>query len=136
VNNAKEAMPQGGGDITIVATADGSEPRACVTVRIIDEGSGIDPTIGHKVFEPFFTTKVSGTGLGLSICREIAEFHRASLTLTRRPHVGTVAEVRFSAVAPRVASLDELGSKKPAAGQANGPNAEGRTKHERGARAL
>jgi signal transduction histidine kinase len=134
VNNAKEAMPQGG-DITIVATSDGSEPRPSVIVRITDEGSGIDPSIGHKVFEPFFTTKVSGTGLGLSICREIAEFHRASLTLSRRPHLGTVAEVRFSAVASRVASLDESGNKKPV-GQASGPNVESRMKHERGARAL
>jgi signal transduction histidine kinase len=106
VNNAREAMPYGG-DITIVAAADGSETLRTVSVKIIDEGSGIDASLAHKVFEPFFTTKASGTGLGLSICREVAEFHRATLTLSRRPERGTVAEVRFSALAVTMPTFDE-----------------------------
>jgi len=67
-----------------------------VIVRVIDEGPGIDPAVRAKIFEPFFTTKPSGTGLGLSICQEIADFHRARLTLFSRTNFGgTVAEVEF-----------------------------------------
>jgi len=64
---------------------------------VLDEGSGIDPTVRPKIFDPFFTTKPSGTGLGLSICREIADFHRARLALLPRSPVdgGTIAEVEF-----------------------------------------
>ena len=95
LRNAIEAMPNGG-TVTIEA-----EPvaRDRVLVRIIDEGSGIAPTVRASIFEPFFTTKPSGTGLGLSICREIANFHRARLTLTPREKPGgTIAEVEFPGV--------------------------------------
>ena len=61
----------------------------------------VDPNVRAKIFDPFFTTKPSGTGLGLSICREIADFHRARLTLVPRSILGgTVAEVEFPCMAP------------------------------------
>jgi signal transduction histidine kinase len=120
VNNAREAMPSGG-EIAIVAAAEGRGGLRTVTVKVIDEGGGIDAGLGHKVFEPFFTTKPSGTGLGLSICREIAEFHRATLTLSRRPKRGTVAEVRFSALAPTVATFDESNNGRHAEDEAQRP---------------
>ena len=67
---------------------------------VIDEGLGVDPTVRAKIFDPFFTTKPSGTGLGLSICREIADFHRARLTLLPRSILGgTIAEVEFPCMA-------------------------------------
>jgi signal transduction histidine kinase len=106
LNNAREAMPHGG-EIRIVATADDSSGPRTVTVSIMDEGTGIEAAYCHRVFEPFFTTKASGTGLGLSICREIAEFHRATLTLSRRAQGGTVAEVRFSILGPSLGLLDD-----------------------------
>ena len=38
-----------------------------IIIKIIDNGSGIDPE--KDVFEPFFTTKEDGTGLGLAIVK-------------------------------------------------------------------
>jgi signal transduction histidine kinase len=100
INNAIEAMPKGG-EISIEGAYSPGPTYGSVVVQVADEGTGIDPTITRKVFEPFFTTKPAGTGLGLSICREIAEFHGATLSLRRRrDRAGTIAEVRFPSTGP------------------------------------
>jgi signal transduction histidine kinase len=100
INNAIEAMPRGG-EIAIEGAHHVGRAPGAVAVQIVDEGTGIDPSISNKVFEPFFTTKAAGTGLGLSICREIAEFHGAALSLRRRrDRPGTIAEVRFPSAGP------------------------------------
>ena len=96
LKNAIEAMPDGGTAIIEAESIAGRSTPDRVVVRVIDEGSGIEPTARAKIFEPFFTTKPSGTGLGLSICREIADFHHARLALLSRSSLsGTIAEVEF-----------------------------------------
>src|SRR5258708_39101007 len=93
---AIEAMRAGGTVVIEAEQASGRSTLDHVTVRVIDEGGGIDPAVRAKVFEPFFTTKPSGTGLGLSICREIADFHHARLTLlSRYAYGGTPAPAGF-----------------------------------------
>jgi signal transduction histidine kinase len=89
LKNAVEAMPNGG-RVTIRCTALSDS----ATVQIIDEGLGFPSSLRSNLFQPFFTTKPQGTGLGLSICREIADFHRASLDLLpRQDRRGTIARV-------------------------------------------
>jgi signal transduction histidine kinase len=100
IRNAQDAMPNGG-TIQIRAQAGSARGGGGVTITVVDEGTGIDPGLKHKVFEPFFTTKPSGTGLGLSICREIADFHHAQLTLDPRvDRAGTIARLEFPARTP------------------------------------
>jgi two-component system sporulation sensor kinase A len=85
-------MPNGG---TVVIRC--IESADTVTVEVIDEGTGFPSSLRANLFQPFFTTKPQGTGLGLSICREIADFHRASLDLLpRTDYRGTAARVVFS----------------------------------------
>jgi signal transduction histidine kinase len=93
--NAVEAMPHGG-TVTIRCTE--SVESNAVSVEVIDEGIGFPASFRANLFQPFFTTKPQGTGLGLSICREIADFHRASLDLSLRNGTrGTIARVVFPA---------------------------------------
>jgi signal transduction histidine kinase len=93
LKNAVEAMPNGGR--ALIRCRDLPDANA-VGVEIVDEGIGIHPSLRANLFQPFFTTKPQGTGLGLSICREIADFHRATLDLSpRKDRPGSVARVTF-----------------------------------------
>jgi PAS domain S-box-containing protein len=54
----------------------------CITIRIIDNGVGMNEAVLSRLFDPFFTTKPigKGTGLGLSISYQIVvEKHRGTL---------------------------------------------------------
>lgn len=77
VVNARDAMPDGG-DIRIetesrTLTEPTKRERVTVpageyvTVRVVDQGTGISPDKLQKVFEPFFTTKRTGEGTGLGL---------------------------------------------------------------------
>ncbi|MBE9164147.1 PAS domain S-box protein [Tychonema sp. LEGE 06208] len=62
-----------------------------VTIRIADNGMGINQEVIHKLFDPFFTTKPvgKGTGLGLSISYQIiVEKHRGKLQCISAPGEG------------------------------------------------
>ena len=70
-----------------------------VVVEIEDTGIGIPEADREQVFERFYRVLGSGadgSGLGLPIVREIAELHRATVTLNPNPSgQGTTAQVLF-----------------------------------------
>lgn len=53
-------------------------------ILITDNGPGVDPSRKEEIFQPFVTTKPpgEGKGLGLFISREIASYHKASLSIS------------------------------------------------------
>jgi hypothetical protein len=85
--NAVQAM-EGGGELTIVTTAQeiGSIPYVRAEVR--DTGPGLASDIIGSIFKPFFTTKKSGTGLGLAITHKIIANHGGNIDIINRPEGG------------------------------------------------
>ena len=76
VNNAYEAMPQGG-KLKITAIS----KDAMVAIDITDNGPGIAKRDIPKLFEPLFTTKPRGIGLGLAISRRLADLNHGEIQL-------------------------------------------------------
>jgi len=94
VNNAVDAMPEGGRIHLAVEAEPGEAPRW--RFALADTGTGIAPEHLPKVFKPMFTTKPEGkgTGLGLAIVREIVRAHGGDVRLDSTQGQGTT--VRFT----------------------------------------
>ncbi|MFT7595940.1 MAG: two-component system sensor kinase FixL, partial [Paracoccaceae bacterium] len=85
VRNAVEALAQTENAKVTIATARLDD---CVTVRIQDNGPGVDDEFQGKLFDAFVTTKTEGMGVGLSICQSIIEGHCGQITARRNPDAG------------------------------------------------
>jgi PAS domain S-box-containing protein len=91
LNNAYDALPDGGGRITVSAQVD--EAAGKVSVSFSDNGKGMSETELRRAQDPFFTTKSKGTGLGLAICRDIVRLHGGSLDIKSSPGMGTTVKI-------------------------------------------
>lgn len=60
-----------------------------ITIKIIDNGSGIEADKLNKIFEPNFTTKNSGTGLGLAIAKTIIQASGGDIQVTSTKNKGS-----------------------------------------------
>lgn len=88
VNNAYEAMPQGGKLKITAASKDGM-----VAIDFTDNGPGIAKKDIPRLFEPLFTTKPRGIGLGLAISRRLADLNHAEIQLKSKLREGTTFTV-------------------------------------------
>lgn len=79
LQNAADAMPQGG-VVTIDASLDtDGKGSSMVRIAVADQGTGLDEETAQHLFEPFWTTKTSGTGLGLATVYRIIESHGGTI---------------------------------------------------------
>lgn len=94
--NAKQAIGKQG--IIKVSTHFAPDQRVA-TIRVADDGCGIDPDVLPRIFDPFFTTKGTGegTGLGLSVSYGIVKGHGGEILVESEPGVGTTFSVRLPA---------------------------------------
>lgn len=100
LNNALEAMPQGGElSIQVLALKD------AIQIEVKDTGVGIPDDKLPLVFEPFFTSKGQGTGLGLAISYNIISDHGGELSINSKLGIGTTAIVSLP--------IKTAGEKKP-----------------------
>lgn len=88
VRNAVDAMENGsGGSIEIAAERAERDGTPWVSIRVLDDGPGIDPAVLSRVFEPFVSTRLDarGTGLGLAVAEGIVREHGGVLLARNRP---------------------------------------------------
>lgn len=100
VNNARDAMPDGG-TLTIRSRMAGPKktgPRGrMVEVSVIDTGIGMDEDTLAQATDPFFTTKPAGkgTGLGLSSAYGFANQSGGEMQIESKPGSGTTVTLRL-----------------------------------------
>jgi len=114
--NARHAMQEGGGTISISIYQDGKY----AVIEITDTGKGIKEEIQKKIFEPFFTTKgvwgddeVPGTGLGLSVSLGVIQSHNGKIELDSVDGEGTTFKIKLPLLATKEnADITSKSSKK------------------------
>lgn len=106
MNNAAEAMPEGG-RLTLRTRSGAMD--GYVTVEVEDTGHGIAQENMKKLFTPFFTTKPigRGTGLGLAIIYGIVKMHQGQITVQSEVGKGTTFTVALRERLPAMAGKSQ-----------------------------
>jgi two-component system, NtrC family, sensor histidine kinase HydH len=91
LQNALDASPPGARvEIEVCEPSGGA-----ALLRLLDRGTGLDPSLGARIFDPGVTSKAHGSGLGLTIARALAHQHGGEVELSRRPGGGCAALLRL-----------------------------------------
>lgn len=92
INNAKDAMPNGGSiEISTRTVNDEKTNKKFIEISFSDTGIGIPEENLNKIFDPFYTTKDpgKGTGLGLSVTQSIILNHGGEIKVKSKVGSGT-----------------------------------------------
>ena len=92
IKNAIEAL-EGTEEAALQVWLDEMSDHA--SIRIIDNGPGMDKELLDNIFVPFYTTKESGSGIGLPLSRQIMRAHKGNIKVQSAPGEGTTFELRF-----------------------------------------
>jgi two-component system sensor histidine kinase PilS (NtrC family) len=84
ITNARNAIGELDGLISITASEQEIESKENTVVCIEDNGPGIKESILETIFEPFYTTREKGTGLGLAIVRQLVESHEGKIKVENK----------------------------------------------------
>ncbi len=109
VDNAREAMPEGGalairGENLSVSAEDSLPIRAgdYVKISFSDTGVGIPAENLAKIFDPYYSTKDTysrkGLGLGLAVCYSVIKKHDGLITVESEVGKGTTFHIYIPAV--------------------------------------
>ncbi|USN98709.1 MAG: HAMP domain-containing histidine kinase [Phycisphaeraceae bacterium] len=100
VRNAVDAFRSNGqakdGTVEVSAEAETRDGVGWITVRVVDNGPGIDPDVLPTLFDPFVSTRLDskGTGLGLAVAEGIVREHAGTIIASnRRDGPGAVFEI-------------------------------------------
>jgi two-component system sporulation sensor kinase B len=92
VKNGIEAMPRGG---KMDVTANSSQSKNEVVIKVIDEGEGLSKSQLKKLGQPYYSTKSKGTGLGLMISFDIIKRMQGDVYINSLENKGTTFELHF-----------------------------------------
>jgi signal transduction histidine kinase len=102
LSNALDAVQPQQGLIRIEARYD-AENRQSI-IEVIDNGTGIPPSMMRHMFELFHSTKGNrGTGIGLAVAKKIVDEHEGSIGVRSAPGEGTTFTIRLPLTADAVA---------------------------------
>ncbi|WP_163338573.1 DUF3365 domain-containing protein [Desulfopila sp. IMCC35008] len=99
--NAAHAMESSGGILHVTVDSceapDNRDGNRCVTVKIKDDGEGIDKDHLLRIFDPYFTTKEvgKGAGMGLAIVSGIVKSYGGKIGVDSTLGVGTTFTLTF-----------------------------------------
>lgn len=80
--NSIHAMADGG---TLSVSVEDADAPAGVTLRVADNGVGIEPKTLPRIFDAFFTTRATvGTGIGLFVAKQFVEAHGGQISVQSR----------------------------------------------------
>lgn len=103
LQNAQNAMPDGGTVevATRPASADEQSPQVVIAIR--DNGCGIPAHHLGKIFDPFFTTKPAGKspGLGLTVSYGVVKRHHGDIEVRSAVGKGTEITITLPVRQPR-----------------------------------
>lgn len=92
VNNAFQAMEEGGGKLTIRSICE----TDTIYFIVSDTGCGVPAENLPKIFDPFFSTKGSGgTGLGLSVSYGLISAHGGEISVESAVDKGTTFKIQL-----------------------------------------
>lgn len=108
VNNALDAMPEGGG-LRVTTSfepggdgnsgGDGAGVAGRVRIDFADTGTGMTEEVRAHIFDPLYTTKKRGhgTGLGLVVVRQVVSEHGGTIEVESEPGRGARFRLTFPA---------------------------------------
>jgi two-component system, cell cycle sensor histidine kinase and response regulator CckA len=118
--NAKDAMPESGGKLTIETRNVTLDEEYCRThleakqgqyimISVSDTGHGMSQETVQHIFEPFFTTKGAGkgTGLGLAMVYGIMKHHEGFINCYSELGHGTTFRIYFPVVQMELEDLEQ-----------------------------
>lgn len=94
VENALQAMPDGGALTIQVDETELDEGTPGIAICFSDTGEGMDTLVRARARDPFFTTRPSGTGLGLAIVERVVRAHGGKVELRSSDEDGTTVTLR------------------------------------------
>jgi signal transduction histidine kinase len=97
VNNAMDAMPNGGQLRVRVEKGRAEKGDDRLILEVSDTGSGIPPELRDKVFQLYFTTKTGGSGIGLAMTYRAVQLHNGTISFKSDAGSGTTFRLEFPA---------------------------------------
>jgi two-component system, NtrC family, sensor kinase len=99
VNNALDAMPEGGGLRVTTSFEPDGDGAGRIVVDFADTGTGMTEEVRAHIFDPLYTTKKRGhgTGLGLVVVRQVISEHGGTIEVESEPGRGARFRLTFPA---------------------------------------